>query len=76
MAIVMKSHIEVGNEMIEVEFGDLLCLRCKHFDIKAYERDIVENKRSYSWDACKSMGVIWNPEDGSRKVVCSSFEEK
>ena len=69
----MKGHLEVGGTMIEVEVGDQLCLKCKHFDIKAYEKDIVIDKRGFSWDACKSNGVIW---EDCPSIACSNFEPK
>jgi len=68
----MKVRILVGNENLVLEMGDLICLRCKHFDIKAYEKDIIEEGRSYSWNACKSTGTIW--ADGN-PIACSRFEE-
>lgn len=69
----MRGHIEIGGQMVAVEVGDLICLRCKHFDIKVYEEEIVEGKRSYSLSACNSSGTIW--ADGNPKA-CSRFEVK
>lgn len=68
----MKAILEVGGEKMIIPMGNLLCLRCKHFDIKAYEQDIVKLKRSYSWNACRSSGTVW--ADGN-PVACSRFEE-
>lgn len=69
----MRGHIKIGGQMVEIEVRDLICLGCKHFDVKTYEKEITEEGRDYSMNACKSTGVVW--ADGSL-IACSRFEER
>jgi hypothetical protein len=73
--LVKKGYLTIGNNPVEVSYrlDGMLCLFCKHFDIKAYERDFIVQKRHFSIDACKSSGVIF---DGKGPIACSNFEKK
>lgn len=73
--MVKKGYLTIGNNPVEVSYrlDGMLCLFCKHFDIKAYERDFIVQKRHFSIDACKSSGVIF---DGKGPIACSNFEKK
>jgi hypothetical protein len=72
---VRKTYVMIGNEPVELSYvsDGALCLRCRHFDPEAYKRDIVEKKKHWSLDACKSTGFV---RAGIMKIACSCFEEK
>jgi hypothetical protein len=72
---VKKIYVTIGDEPVELSIApdEALCLRCKHFDLEAYKRDIVERKKRWSLDACKSIGFV---RASISKVACSRFEKK
>jgi hypothetical protein len=69
---IRRVAVPIGDGAVEVTVGESLCLRCRHFDKEAYEKDIVKGKKTFSMDACRSTHVLWKY---SFPVACSGFEE-